>query len=317
MGRETLRLAKLYGLKKDEYTERFGYAQIPVEMGGAYGARDGDYTLSLFREYQRLGVVDYYSRSPRGPQCPGVYQTEMDLQEVLVDMEETGLWVDVQHLQTVKRYAGEYAGQVERELWGTVGEHNRIDLGNDDQLRWFLQNVLGVELWKRTKSGADLAVDAEVLEAIAEVHPAAKLVHWIRQARKIATTYTDSILSRLDDRCYLHGSYKQVGTATGRLSCENPNLTNMPQEDPDRALRLTGAPLGEGGWDPLSVRAAFPVPQGKARQFSDWSQVELRVLAHYTQDPVLLGVYRNDEDVHERVALAVYGAHNKHTPKNI
>jgi DNA polymerase-1 len=132
-----------------------------------------------------------------------------------------------------------------------------------------------------------------------------------REANKIASTYTESILDKLDGQGVLHTSFQQVGTNTGRLSCRDPNLQNIAGDSDARAIVATGKPLEEGGEDPWSVRRAFYVPEGEVGIYVDYSQIELRVLADYSQDPILLDAYRTGQDIHTRTATEVYGSGEK------
>jgi DNA polymerase-1 len=310
LDRETARLAKLAGLRKKEYKQRFGYSQIPIHMAGAYAGRDTDYTLGLLEFYESKGVIDYYRRSPRGPNARGIYDIETDLVDVLCEMEAVGVPIDRNYLLWLRTEVGQAKERIERQIWDAIGIHQKFNLGSDDELRYFLLNKLHLPLFKPTQGG-DLAVDREVLEHFSDQAPVLKLVLDWRDAQKIESTYTDSILERLDKFDVLHGDYQQLGTDTGRLSCRDPNLQNISADDDERALAYCGRKLEDGGIDPWSIRRAFLSRFGRATLYIDYSQIELRVLAYYTRDPNLVGAYLRGEDIHEATSMLVFGTKEK------
>lgn len=306
LDRETVRLAKMHGLGKKEYTHHFGFSQIPVHMAGIYGCCDVEWTLGLYNKYCELGVRSYYSNSPRGPEYPGIWQTEQRLARVLCDVEEWGLpvnrayfdWLRVQTLSAVER--------LDQQVWATLGQHRRINLDSDDELREFLVKGLGLPLYQRTQSGL-LSVDREVLEDFTPECPILSVIRDRREAVKIASTYTDSLMRWADADDVIHGDYQQMGTDTGRASCKEPSLQNQAADSDARALAATGKKLEDGGRDPWSVRRGFPVRSGFVRAFLDWSQIELRELADFSQDPQLLDVYRTGGDIHDRTCQLIFG----------
>jgi len=181
----------------------------------------------------------------------------------------------------------------------------RIHLGSDDEVRQLLLG-LGCQLTKRTRAKA-LSVDREVLDFFSDHHPVIPLLKEWREAEKIRSTYTNSILIRLDSKNILHADFQQVGTNTGRLSCREPNFQNQPNDSDERAIKFSGKKLEHGGYDPWSVRRAFGTRgKGWVRQYWDYSQIELRVLAYYSRDPVMVDAYLNGEDIHSRTSQEVF-----------
>jgi DNA polymerase-1 len=301
---EVSRLAKANRMKKRAYLERYGYSEISIYRAAYYGSTDVHHCGGLYSFYEDWGLS---SRFPR------IWLTEMDLTEVLCDMEQVGLPVDVEYLNNLREILARELEKLEAQLSTMVGF--KFEPSKDDQVLWLLK-TLGVKITKQTKGGAE-ALDAEVLQAVTHLHPAIQLILDWREAEKLRNTYTSSILEKLDDNHVVHGDLQQVGTNTGRLSCKTPNYHNMPSESEKRAVAATGKKLEEGGLDPWSIRRAFVVRKDGVRViprlFLDYSQIELRVLAWYSQDPVMMQAFLNGEDIHERTAIEVFGHHDKAT----
>jgi DNA polymerase-1 len=290
------------GLGLNEYRERYGYSQVPVAVAGPYACLDVEYTGGLYQLYEgKMGLST-------GPQAR-VTATEMRLVRVLADMEERGMLVDAGYLIRLRELLRAEAARLQQEIYRLLGF--QFDLGSDEQLRDLLCGRLHLPLTKLTKSRACLSVDAEVLEENKQAHPAIPLILQWRETDKIQSTYTGSILERLDGNSVLHSAYQQVGAATARMSCRQPNFQNQPTDDNDRAIAATGLPLEKGGKDPWSVRRAFVVPKGMCRVFMDYSQIELRVMAFYSRDPNMVDAYQKGEDIHSRTSLLVFGTAEK------
>lgn len=290
------------GLGLTEYRARFGYSQVPVAVAGPYACLDVEYTGQLFQLYERkLGLST-------GPQAR-VAATEMRLVRVLADMEARGMLVDAGYLIHLRESLRAEAARLQQEIYRLLGF--QFDLGSDEQLRDLLCGRLRLVLTKLTKTRASLSVDAEVLEENKQAHPAIPLILQWREADKIQSTYTGSILERLDGDSVLHPAYQQVGAATARMSCREPNFQNQPTDDNERSLAATGLPLEKGGKDPWSVRRAFVVPKGHVRVFLDYSQIELRAMAFYSRDGNMVDAYQKGEDIHARTSLLVFGTAEK------
>lgn len=305
LGREVERLAKLNTNKKQDYLDLFGYAQIPVHMAGLYACRDAAYTIKLHQKYHREGL-GRYMQSARGPGCMSLWHTEQALASVLCDLEEWGFAVDTDYFAWLKQETNAAKERLEAEIWAELGYGKEFNLDSDDKLRDFLVRDRGLALHKTTKGG-DLAVDREVLEEFAEEAPILLKIKDRREAAKIATTYTDSLLKWIGHDGLLHCNYQQMQADTGRASSTQPNMTNISSDSDTRAKAAMGKKLAEGGVDPWSVRRGFPVRPGFLRLFCDWSQIELRVVAHITQDPELLAAYRNGEDLHDKTTKLIFG----------
>lgn len=294
-----LQLARFNKIGVKEYRNRHGYSQVPIPLCGTYGCFDVEFTTQLFWLYERSGISSLY---------PRIWNTEMGLLEALCDMEEMGMPIDVDYLEALRSSLTGILESLELKIQQQLGR--RVQLGSDDEVRKLLLG-LGCRLTKRTKKKA-LSVDREVLESFSSHHPVIPLIMEWRDADKIVSTYTNSILSRLDNRNVLHADFQQVGTNTGRLSCREPNLQNQSSDNNARAIKHTGKSLEDGGWDPWSVRRAYiNRGPGWVRQFWDYSQIELRVLAFYSRDPVMMDAYLKGEDIHARTSQEVFGTVEK------
>ena len=294
--------AKHAGMGKEAYTDRYGYATIPISIAGTYACYDTDGTLRLADFYDKHNIRGFFSET---------YADELELSEMFFEMEQIGVPVDVGYLRHLQRITAAAQEQLAPQVFSAL--NYKFNLGSDAELRDVLTQRMGLRLWKRTKQGDQFAVDKEVLESFAEDHPVCGLILEWRQANKIETTYTTGIIERLDANNILHGSFKSLGTNTGRTSSENPNMQNFAGDSDKRALAFSGKKLEDGGVDPWSVKRAFLCQRfpGWVRRFNDYSQIELRVLAHYSQDPVMLDVYATGEDIHNRTSMEVFGMLDK------
>jgi DNA polymerase-1 len=219
----------------------------------------------------------------------GVMETiELPLAPVLAEMESAGVLVDAEHLRTLGR-------RVEKELAVLELEAHRIagrvfNVNSPRQLETLLFDDLKLKHVKRTKTSR--STDAETLEALAEEHALPKVILEIRQLAKLKGTYIDTLPSLMNPETgRIHTRWEQAVAATGRLSSSDPNLQNIP-------IR---SDLGR------EIRAAFVSPPGATLVSADYSQIELRVLAHLSKDAVLVDAFRSGQDVHTRTAIEVFG----------
>jgi DNA polymerase-1 len=301
-------LAKQQKMGVAEYRSRYGYSQVPIWLLGEYACADVDFTRGLWEFYEapQRAISQRFAR---------IWATEMELLGVLCDAEETGIAIDVEYLVQLRQGLRDYLAQTEFKIRLLLGGRE-LELGSDAAVRRFLLEELRCPLYKLTRGGKrgekQYAVDKEVLAEFAHFHPAVPRILAWREAEKLANTYTGSILDRIDSRNYLHPSFQQVGTTSGRLSCTSPNFHNQPVDDDDRAKKHSGKSLEDGGVDPWSIRRAYIVGKpGWVRLFFDYSQIELRVLAYYTKDPILVDAYMNGEDIHTRTSREVFGTEEK------
>ncbi|MEP7052607.1 MAG: DNA polymerase I [Pseudomonadota bacterium] len=214
-------------------------------------------------------------------------EMELPLAALLARMEERGVLVDTEHLAGLGR-------ECEREIQRLEADAHRIagkafNVNSPRQLETLLFDEIGLKPVRRTKTSR--STDADTLEALADLHPLPKVILEIRQVSKLKGTYIDALPQLLNPNTgRIHTSWEQAVAATGRLSSTDPNLQNIP-------IRTE---LGR------KIRQAFVPPPGYQLVSADYSQIELRVLAHLSQDPVLLEAFRTGQDIHTRTALEIF-----------
>jgi len=226
-----------------------------------------------------------------------VYQTiDLPLVPVLLRMEQAGVRIDTSVLSAMStRLAVEMDTLAERifrmagEAMGT--DSHSFNLNSPKQLGDVLFNKMNLPKPMKYGKGKVISTAQDVLEELAEHHPVAALVIEHRQLSKLRSTYLDSLPHLVDAEGRVHTTFNQVGTATGRLSSTNPNLQNIP-------VRTA---LGR------EIRAAFIPAPGNLLMSADYSQIELRLMAHFSQDPLLLNAYRTGQDIHTLTASEVFG----------
>jgi DNA polymerase-1 len=227
-----------------------------------------------------------------------IYQTmDLPLVPVLLRMEQAGVRIDSGVLSTMStRLAVEMDTLAERiytlagEAMGSESAH-RFNINSPKQLGDVLFNKMALPKPMKYGKGKVISTAQDVLEELAEHHPVPALVLEYRQLAKLRSTYLDSLPNLVDAAGRVHTTFNQVGTATGRLSSTNPNLQNIP-------VRTA---LGR------EIRAAFIPAPGNLLMSADYSQIELRLMAHFSQDPLLLNAYRTGQDIHTLTAAEVFG----------
>jgi DNA polymerase I len=231
-------------------------------------------------ELDRLGMAALY-RNIEHPLVP-----------VLARMEGTGVRIDLDYLATMARDLDKRIGELETECYEHAGE--RINLGSPTQLRVLLYDKLGLKTTRRTKTG--LSTDARALQQLVDQHPFVQKLLDYRELAKLKNTYVDALPPLVDpDDGRVHTTYDQTVASTGRLSSTNPNLMNIP-------IRTE---LGR------EIRRAFIAAENHKFLSVDYSQIELRVMAHLSEDPILLEVFRKKEDVHAATAARIFGVSPK------
>ncbi len=257
--------------------------QVPLAQVAEYAGEDADFTLRLHALFEP---------ALRGSDLESLfYDTEMPLVRVLTDMEMAGIRLDVEHLAGMSRRLAARCGELEARIHELVGRTFNLD--SPKQLAEVLFDQLGMRVVRRTRTSR--STDAESLETLAREtrHPALELLLEHREIQKLRGTYVDALpASRSRRTGRVHTSYHQTGAITGRLSSSEPNLQNIP-------IRTE---LGR------EIRRAF-VPRSPSERLivADYSQVELRVLAHFSQDEALLRAFQEDQDIHAFVAAQVNG----------
>jgi DNA polymerase I len=213
---------------------------------------------------------------------------EIPLSEVLTQMEEVGVLVDPKPLETFGIQIAAELAELEKKAFEAAG--HPLNLASPKQLEDVLFDELGLKVTKKTRTGR--STDAESLEAIADQHPLPQIVLEHRALAKLEGTYVEALPKLINPRTgRIHTRWDQAQAATGRLSSQNPNLQNIP-------IRT------EHG---RRIREAFVAPPGFCILSADYSQIELRVLAHLSHDEKLVEAFRTDQDVHVRTAMEVFG----------
>ena len=215
-------------------------------------------------------------------------KVEMPLVKVLADMEEKGVGIDVKYLKKQSKELEKRLEQVSARIYKLAGEE--FNINSPKQLQVILYEKLDLPVTKKTKTGA--STDEAVLRKLAKFHELPAELLEYRELNKLKTAYYDSILNLVDkDNHRLHARFNQAVTATGRLSSSEPNLQNIPIK----------TPLGK------EIRRAFlPAGKGKVLLAADYSQVELRILAHLSGDKKLIEAFKKEEDVHKYTASLIF-----------
>ena len=233
-------------------------------------------------------LAEIQARELRERDLEEVYSAlEMPLAEVLRGMEREGFLVDAAALEALgERFDAEIA-RLTAEIYAAAGAP--FNLNSPKQLGEVLFERMGLPAPKKTARG--YSTNAEVLEALAEHHPISAQILEYRKYAKLRSTYIDSLIALRDGEGRVHTHFDQVATATGRLSSTEPNLQNIPVRT-ELGREIRGAFIARSGW--VLVDA-------------DYSQIELRVLAHISGDETMIAAFRADEDIHARTAAEVYG----------
>ena len=218
---------------------------------------------------------------------------EMPLVPVLAEMENNGILVDTQKLWAMSRTLGEQLAALEIDIYNAVG--HRFNINSPKQLGNVLFNELGLQRGRKTSSGH--STEASQLELLRAAHPVIDLVLQFRQLSKLKSTYVDTLPGLVNPATgRIHTVFSQTIAATGRLSSSEPNLQNLP-------IRTE---LGR------TIRAAVVAPRGWSLLSADYSQIDLRALAHLSQDKALKTAFLNDEDIHTATASKVFGVPPEH-----
>lgn len=216
-------------------------------------------------------------------------EIDLPLSPVLLRMEQAGVRIDLEQLS---RFSSRLAGDISRiseKIYESCGQ--RFNLNSPRQLGDVLFNKMGLPKPLKYGRGKTISTAVEVLEELARHHEAPRLVLEYRQLAKLKSTYVDALPLAADDQSRLHTTFNQVGTATGRLSSINPNLQNIPVR----------TELGR------EIRAAFVASPGCVLLSVDYSQIELRLLAHFSGDPLLVQAFARGDDIHTLTASEIFG----------
>ena len=259
------------------------FNQVDVERATQYAAEDADVTLQLHHAV--------WPQLEKLPRLKTLYETiEQPLVAVLYGMERTGVLVDRGLLKTQSSELAARMLELKAEAHQEAGGVFNVD--SPKQLQEILFGKLGIPVVRKTPTGQPSTAE-DVLEELALSYPLPKLILEYRGIAKLKSTYTDKLPEQIDrETGRIHTSYHQAVAATGRLSSTDPNLQNIPIRTPEGRR----------------IRQAFVAPPGRSLVAADYSQIELRIMAHLSGDASLLRAFAEDRDVHQATAAEVFGA---------
>jgi DNA polymerase-1 len=285
--------------------EDLAHRELGIDIGrsGGEDAAASQGSFSFDEEDPGEAAVDRAGREARAAQslvdplsdqldargALDLYRTiELPLVTVLADMEDAGIGLDVEFLQGFGDDLAQRLAVLENEIHDLAGRP--FNVNSTLQLRSVLFEELGLPILKKTPKGAP-STDASVLEKLEGEHEIVAKLLLFRELDKLRSTYVESLIALVGHDGRLHGRFNQTGAATGRLSMEQPNLQNIPTRS------------AEG----RAIRRAFVAQEGWSFLVADYSQIELRILAHLSQDPGLVEAFAQDVDIHAATAARVNG----------
>lgn len=260
---------------------RICFSEVEVEKATIYAAEDADATWLLHKKLLPLVKERGLDKL--------LFELEMPLMEIMTRMEQHGVLLDLDYLAQLGNGFGQRMTELEKRIIELAG--GPFNLNSPKQLEEVLFERLGLQAGKKTKGKTGRSTDNEVLTGLADEYEIARLLLDYRGLTKLKSTYADALARLTDKNGRVHTSYNQAVTSTGRLSSSDPNLQNIP-------IRTE---------DGRRIREAFVAPPGHVILAADYSQIELRVLAHLSADPVFCDAFSRDEDIHTRTASEVFG----------
>jgi DNA polymerase I len=278
----------LFGHKMISYEEvagkgkdQIGFQDVAVADAVFYAAEDADLTFMAWQQFSKQlkdqGLYDLMERF------------EVPLIRVLAQMEMTGFKVDKQGLAKLSETFETEMAQLEQEIYDLAGE--RFNINSSQQLGVILFEKLQLKSAKKTRKKTAYSTDVEVLTKLAASHPLPEKLLRYRTLGKLKSTYADALGQLIHpDTGRIHTSFNQTITVTGRLSSSHPNLQNIPIRKPEGR----------------KIRQTFVPEEGCTLVSADYSQIELRILAHCAEDAILIESFCNDEDIHTRTAMEVF-----------
>jgi DNA polymerase-1 len=269
-------------------TKYKNFSQVPIEEGASYGAHDALQTFKL-----RPILEKKLNEDPKLKKI--FYDIEMPLLMVLARMEKQGILLDVEALKELDKDVVKVIKHTEKKIFAAlesahIKNLDEINLNSPRQIEKILFDQLHLQPGKKSATGKR-STDQEVLEELSTKHPVPAMLLQYRELSKLKNTYIDPLPNFINKRTgKIHTSYSQTLVATGRLSSQDPNLQNIP----------TGEGFG------LKIRDAFIAPRGYRFMSADYSQIELRVLAHMSKDKNLTDAFLHDKDIHAQTASQIF-----------
>jgi DNA polymerase-1 len=277
LNHEMIPISELIGKGKNQLTMDL----VDLFKVAEYAGEDADATWRIEQilapQVKEAGLWDLYAN------------LERPLIGVLAEMEAVGVKVDVPRLNQLSKEFAEKIARIEEEIYREAG--HPFNIGSLPQLRQVLFDELKLPSTKKTPKG-EPSTDVDVLEELASKHALPKLLIDHRHFAKLKSTYLDALSTLADEDGRIHASFNQVVAATGRLSSSDPNLQNIPIRSEDGGQIRQAFVAGFPGWSLLAA---------------DYSQIELRILAHYTKDPALVRAFAENLDIHTAVAARIFG----------
>jgi DNA polymerase-1 len=270
------------------------FSEVPIERATPYAAADADMTLRLVRALEpQLAKLSSVQKI--------FARLEMPLLPVLVRMEQAGIGLDVPFMQNLGKRMGDELARLEDQIYA-FNNNVKFNINSGDQLSDVLFTKLGLPTTglEKTKTGR-YSLTAGVLERMGDAHDIIGLILRYRQLTKLKSTYIDALPGLVNPGTgRVHTTYNQIGSATGRMSSNDPNLQNIPTR------------TDEG----REIRRGFVARPGHMFVAADYSQIELRVLAHITQDPNLMQAFAEDQDIHTAMAAQLFSVPIEQVSKN-
>ena len=281
-GRHLNRTTITYEEVAGKGAKAIGFDQVALDVATTYAAEDADVTLQLHRTL--------WPAIEASERLRHIYRNiEMPTLQVLYDMERHGVLLDRDRLRAQSQQLAEQLMELERQAHELAGQP--FNLGSTKQLGEILFERLGLPVVKKTPAGKP-STDESVLEKLALDYPLPKVLLQWRGLAKLKSTYTDKLPEMVDPKTgRVHTTYSQAVAITGRLASSDPNLQNIPVRTPEGRR----------------IREAFIAPPGHRMMSADYSQIELRIMAHISQDAGLLKAFADGEDVHRATASEVFG----------
>lgn len=278
LGKNTIHFEDIAGKGAKQLT----FNQIPLEQAGPYAAEDADITLQL-----------HHALWPRLSATQGLRDTfnhiELPLLPILAKMERTGVYIDSDLLKKQSHEIAKTLAQLEEKAYQIAGK--MFNLSSPKQLQEILFDQLGIPVIEKTPTGQPSTAES-VLQELAPNYPLPAVILQHRSLSKLKSTYTDKLPLQINPNTgRVHTSYNQTVAATGRLSSSDPNLQNIPIRSEEGRR----------------IRQAFIAPEGYKIVALDYSQIELRIMAHISGDPGLINAFSNGQDIHRATAAEVFG----------
>ena len=275
---KTIKYADVIGRGTNKYKN---FSEVPIKEATNYAAEDADITLQLYEKFKNT-INKETETLLKDIEYPLVY--------VLLKMEGKGALIDTKHLQKLSNEFGSKLLDLTKKIHDASDSVFNIDSPKQLSEALFEKMKIDAKGLKKTSTGY-YSTSESVLQKLSTENKIIRDILEYRTLAKLKNTYTDKISDICDLNSRVHTSYHQAVTSTGRLSSSDPNLQNIPIKS------------NEG----ITIREAFVAPKGKKLLAMDYSQIELRLMAHYSKDPIMLDSFRNDEDIHKRTAAEIFG----------